>query len=185
MIGKTDPWYIHAGLYAVIIVLIYILINVAIIEPREVVEHERYLKNEARLRMKNLKEIQLLYFKKNKQFTDNLDALVEFYKNDPIIDSARTAFDSLTNKPANPFIELTDGKIEAESLYFTPKSRNRFVLMIDSTKSLDTVITTRGRFVRVDTTIRKGTRYKIEDPDGYGYIGDLENEALKNVISWE
>nr|HPI38098.1 hypothetical protein [Ignavibacteriaceae bacterium] len=144
MIAKTDPWYIHAGLYAVIIVLIYVLIRVAIIEPQEIVAHEKYVKDEARLRMKNLKEIQLLYFKKNKKFTDNIDSLIKFYKSDSIIDSIKTAFDSLAKKPANPFINLSDGNLNPDSLYTTPKSGKRFVLMIDSSKSLDTVVTTRG-----------------------------------------
>jgi hypothetical protein len=30
-----------------------------------------------------------------------------------------------------------------------------------------------------------GTKYYIEDPDGYGSVGSLSNDALKNTASWE
>jgi len=185
MFKKDDPWYVHAGLYLVIAVLVFLLIKVAVLDPSEIVEVQKYNKNEARLRMKNLKEIQLLYFKKNKKFTNDLDALIAFYKTDSSIDSIKNAVDSVTNKPSNPFINLSNGLLDPDSLFKTPGSQQRFVLSIDSTKSLDTLITTAGRFVRVDTTIKKGTRFKIEDPDGNGTIGDLENEALKTAVSWE
>jgi hypothetical protein len=67
----------------------------------------------------------------------------------------------------------------------SPKSRQRFIVKIDTTLSVDTVITTRGRFVRVDSTLKIGTKYLIEDPDGYGSIGSIESDALKNTASWE
>lgn len=185
MFKKDDPWYLHAGLYLVIAVLVFILIKVAVLDPSDIVEREKYNKNEARLRMKNLKEVQLLYFKKNKKFTNDLNELIKFYNTDSSIDSIKNAVDSMTNKSANPFINLSNGTLVADSLLRTPGSQQFFILSVDSTKSLDTVITTAGRFVRIDTTIKKGTRFKIEDPDGYGTIGDLENEALKTAVSWE
>ena len=41
MSKKSEPWYIHAVLYVVIVVLAYILIQVAIVEPNRVVEEEK------------------------------------------------------------------------------------------------------------------------------------------------
>ncbi len=182
---KQDQWYIHVAFYVVIGVLIYILIQVAIIEPKEVVAFEKYNKNEARLRMKNLKEAELLYFKKNNKFTNNLDSLLNFVKSSPFVDSVMNGFDSMMNRSSNPFTKLSHGEFSFDSLFTTPKSGQRFLLSIDSSMAFDSVITPSGKFLRVDTNIVMGQRYRIEDPDGYGYIGDLTNEALKNTASWE
>ena len=65
MNSRTEPWYVHAALYAVIVILAYILIRVAIIEPKEVVESERYFKTESRLRMSNLRAAEKLWQEKN------------------------------------------------------------------------------------------------------------------------
>ncbi|MDP2301469.1 MAG: hypothetical protein Q8N03_03470 [Ignavibacteria bacterium] len=184
MIKHQDPWYIHTALYLVVAVLVVILIQVAVVEPREIVAVEKYNKSEARLRMKNLREAQLLYFKKNEKFTNNLDDLISFI-NTPFVDSIRKSFDSLSNRPMDPFLVLTSGVFSPESLYFAPKTHQKFLLEIDTTTSLDSVFTNRGRFVRIDTTVRIGTKFRIEDPDGYGSIGDLTNDALKNTASWE
>lgn len=58
--SNQDPWYVHAGLYAIIIILTIILIKVAIIDPRDIVATEKYNRSESRLRMINLKEAQIL-----------------------------------------------------------------------------------------------------------------------------
>jgi hypothetical protein len=184
MIKNQDPWYIHVALYLVVAILVVILIQVAIVEPREIVAMEKYNKTEARLRMKNLREAQLLFFKKNEKFTNSLDDLISFI-NTPFVDSVRKSFDSASNRPMDPFLDLTSGVFSPESLYYTPKSHQKFIMEIDTTTSLDSVFTNRGRFVRIDTTIRIGTKFRIEDPDGYGTIGDLMNDALKNTASWE
>ena len=43
MNSKSEPWYFHAALYAVIVILIAILIKVAIIDPKNVVESGKLL----------------------------------------------------------------------------------------------------------------------------------------------
>ena len=95
------------------------------------------------------------------------------------------AFDSTTMKPANPFKPLSDGKFTPDSLFRTPKSQRPFIVQIDTSVSKDTVINQRGQILRVNTKKVIGTRYYIEDPDGYGTIGSLDNDALKNTSSWE
>src|SRR3990172_9878969 len=101
MNSKPEPWYIHAALYAVIAILVFVLIKVAVLDPKEVVAVEKYNKQESRLRMKNLKEAEILWFQKNGKFTANLDSLILFIKNDPYVDSVRNAFDSLSRRPAD------------------------------------------------------------------------------------
>jgi hypothetical protein len=88
-------------------------------------------------------------------------------------------------KPANPFNPLSHGEFTPESLKFTPRSNMMYVLQIDTSISIDTTVNRRGKVIRVDTTVTLGTRYFLEDPDGYGTIGDLYNDALKNTASWE
>jgi len=182
---KTDPWYIHAGLYLVIAILTVFLVKVAIIDPHEYVETEKYNKKESRLRMTNLKEAQILWQRKNGNYTGNLDALIEFIKSDPYVDSVVNTFDSLIMKIANPFNPLISGEFVPDSLKWTPKSHTVYVLQIDTSVTIDTVINRRGKITRVDTTIILGTRYYLEDVDGYGTIGSLDTDALKNTASWE
>ncbi len=182
---KTDPWYVHAGLYLVIAVLTVLLVKIAIIDPHDYVVTEKYNKKESRLRMTNLKEAQMLWERKNGNYSGNLDALIEFIISDPYVDSVVNAFDSLIMKPANPFKPLISGQFVADSLRWTPKSHSVYVLQIDTAIVIDTVINRRGKITRVDTSITFGTRYYIEDIDGYGSVGSLETDALKNTASWE
>ena len=180
-----DPWYVHAILYLVIAILAVILIKVAIIDPKDAVEQERFFKTESRLRMNNIKEAEILWQKKYGNFTDNINSLIKFIKEDPFADSVINSFDSLTMKPANPFKPLSSGMFTPDSLRFSPKSFQAYILQIDTSMIIDTTINRRGVVTRVDTNITLGTRYYLEDPDGYGTVGDLYNDALKNTSSWE
>ncbi len=182
---KPEPWYIHAGLYLAIIILALILIKVAIIDPKAAVEEQEYYKNEAHLRMTNLKQGEIIWQEKYGKFTDNLDSLVNFIKTDPMVDSVMHGFDTLSNRPTNPFVSLTTGAFTPESLYFSPRTHQKFFLEVDSTTSADTVINRRGKITRIDTTTTIGNLYYLEDPDGNGSIGSTNDEALKNTASWE
>lgn len=182
---NEDPWYVHVALYAVIAILTLILIKIAIIDPKEIMEREAYYKKEARLRMTNLKQAEILWQKKHGSFTDNLDSLINFVKSDRFVDSVVNSIDPVTNKSSNPFVKLSHGVFTPDSLLRTPKSQQRFVLRIDSTETVDSVVTPAGKLLRVEKRLVKGTRYLIEDPDGYGTVGSLDNDALKNTASWE
>ncbi len=182
---NEDPWYVHAGLYFIAAILTFLLIKVAVLDPSAEVEAEKYYKTETRLRMANLKEAQILFEKKNGAFTASLDKLIDFLKNDRFVDSVINAFDSLTMKPANPFRNLSDGTFTPDSLFLSPKSFQRFVMNIDTSVVSDTVVNPAGKVLRVDTKTVIGTKYYIEDPNGYGTIGSIDNDALKNTASWE
>ena len=182
---KSEPWYIHAGLYLVIIILALVLIKVAIIDPKAAVETEQYYKDETHLRMDNLKQGEILWHAKFGKFTGNLDSLVQFIKTDSSVDSAIHGFDTLSNRPTNPFVNLSNGAFTPESLYFTPRTHQRFILKVDTTTSLDTVINRRGKITRIDTTTTMGNLYLLDDPDGNGSIGSTTDEALKNTATWQ
>ena len=95
---KSDPWYVHAALYVVIAILTIVLIKVAIIDPRDYVEAEKYYKSESRLRMENIKEAEIFWQRKYGNYTDNLDSIINFVKYDPYVDSITSTFDSLIMK---------------------------------------------------------------------------------------
>ncbi len=182
---SAEPWYLHAALYTIIAILIFVLIKVAIIDPQNVVELENYNRKESRLRMKNLKEAEILWQKKHNYFTASLDSLVNFVKTSAYVDSVMHATDTLTHKSANPFLALSNGKFTPDSLFRTPGSDKPYILEVDTTISADTVVNRYGKVTRIDTVKQIGTMYYIEDPDGYGTVGSTTNQALLNTVSWE
>jgi len=182
---SNDPWYIHAALWVVIAILTFLLIQVSIIEPTEITRLENYYKTESRARMTNLKQAEMLYEEIHGKYSDNLDTLINFIKTDSTVHALMVGVDTVTNKSTNPFVNLTDGKFTPESLYTSPRSGKYFIVKIDTTLEVDTVINRRGRIVKIDSTITIGTRYVIESPDSKDKIGDLYSDALKNTSSWE
>lgn len=180
-----DKWYIHAALYLVIAILTIVLVKVAIIDPKNAIAQDKFWKTESRLRMTNIKSAEILWQIKNGNFTDNLAELITFIKTDKFVDSVVNAFDSLTMKPANPFKPLSNGEFSPDSLMRSPKSFQVYILQVDTSVSVDTTINRRGLVVDIDTTLVIGSKYLLEDPDGYGTVGDLNNDALKNTSSWE
>lgn len=185
MAEKQDPWYLHVGLYVVIALLVVYLAKIAIIDPQEIVAYEKYCKDESRLRMKNIKEAQVLYNQRFGKFTNNIDSLINFISKDSAVQALKTGYDSTMNRSTNPFWKLTTGEFNAESLRVAPKSGQPYLIQIDTSITFDSVINQNKRLLRIDTIKKIGTRYVVEDPDGYGKIGDLNNDALKNTASWE
>lgn len=182
---KSEPWYIHAGLYVVIAILIIVLVKVAIIDPTDYIHQENYSRSESQLRMDNIRQAQILWERENESFTDNLDDLVNFVKSDSTVQALMVGIDTLTNRSTNPFKNLTIGTFEADSLIFSPKSHSKYLMKVDTTVSIDTVINRRGKIVKIDTNTVIGSLYYLECPDGYGTVGNLETQSLKNTASWE
>lgn len=185
MTKKSEPWYIHAILYVVIAILLVVLIKVAIVDPADHIKKEEYYRSESQLRMDNIRQAQILWQKNNEQYTDNLSKLISYVKNDSVVHDLIVGIDTLTNRSTNPFKSLTTGEFTPDSLMFSPKSHSPYILQIDTTVSIDTVINRRGKIVRVDTTTVIGSLYYVECPDGYGTVGDLESPTLRNTASWE
>lgn len=182
---RTDPWYVHAILYTIIVLLIALLVKVAIIDPKEVVAIEKYNKTESRLRMSNLKEAQILWEKKYGRFASSLDSLINFVKYDSMVKKVMTGYDSLSRRPTNPFLKLSHGEFTPDSLYRTPKSWQFYILQVDTSEQADTIVNRQGKILRVEKYTVIGKRYYIEDPDGYGTVGSLTDDARKNTSSWE
>lgn len=185
MSSKSEPWYVHAILYVIIIALVYVLIQVAIIGPTQVIEQEKYWRTESRARMLNLREAQILWKDRYGNYTDNLENLISFVKNDTAIANLKDQIDSLSGRSKYPFKPLISVPFDPDSLYWAPKSHSYYFLKVDTTVNFDTVVNRRGNIVRIDTLTEIGKRYLLEDPDGFGKIGDLTSDALINTPSWE
>jgi len=183
--AKSESRYVHLILYAIIVVLVFVLIKVAYLDPNEILEQEKYYKKESRFRMSNIRAGERLWEAKYGRFTDNIDSLVLFLKNDPSVKKAIEGTDSITHKSTNPFVLLTHGLFEPDSLLLSPKSRLKYVLQIDTTETADTIIDRRGRIIKIEKNVVKGTKYFVGCPDGYGTIGDVRSEAMKHTASWE
>jgi hypothetical protein len=176
---------------------VLLLIQVAIIQPTEVTELNRYYKNESRARMNNIRQAQILWEQKHENYTDNIDSLVHFIKSDSAVSSTILGYDSITQRSTDPFVNLstfepfisdsgdTLFKFNPDSLFITPKSQMKFIVKVDTTVDIDTVINRRGKIVKIDSMITIGQRYVIENPDSKDKIGDLFSDALKNTASWE
>jgi hypothetical protein len=183
---KSEPWYIHAALIVVIIILSYVLLRVAILDPGEYVKKEKYFKTESRARMDNLRQAEILFSRKFEHFCGNLDTLINYVKTDSSVQALITGIDTLTGRSSNPFKPLVSvDSINFDSLFHSPKSLARYILEVDTTMQVDTVVNRRGKITSIDTTYLIGTKYYIECPDGYGSIGSLTSDALKNTASWE
>jgi hypothetical protein len=187
MSGKSEPWYIHAILYAVIVVLVYVLIRVAIVEPTDVIERQTYIRNESRLRMLNLREAQLIWEDRFGKYTDNLDSLINFIATDSLVAQKIAGFDTLTQRSTNPFKPLSNSVFNTDSLFIYPGNGLRYIMEVDTNTSIDTIINRRGKVVNIDTTVVIGTKYVILTPDSTNKdkIGDKFSDALKNAASWE
>lgn len=182
---KSEPWYIHAVLYVIIAILVYVLIKVAYLDPNEILEKEKYYKQESRLRMSNLRAAEKLWEAKYGRFTDNLNDLINFLKTDPSVKKAMEGVDTLTGRSTNPFVKLSDGRLVWDSITHSPKSGRPYILKVDTSVVADTIIDRLGRIIKIDSVKTIGQRYYIECPDGYGTIGDLRSDALKHTASWE
>lgn len=197
MSEKSESWYVHATLYAIIIALVFVLIQVAIVEPTEVVEKENYYKAESRARMNNVRQAQILWEEQFERFTDNLDSLIHFIKTDTNVAKIATGYDTLSRRSTNPFVNLSTSGVflsdsgdtiftfNPDSLFTSPRSHQKFIVQVDTTIDVDTVINRRGRIVKIDSIITIGQRYLIQNPDSKDKIGDLFSDALKNTASWE
>ena len=195
MSKKAEPWYLHAGLWAVIVILVVVLIQVSITGPTEVLRIKEYNKSESRLRMTNLKHAQILYEQKHDKFSDNLDTLINFIRTDSSVLNLMAAFDTVKIyrmdgdttilKSRNPFSDLVSGPFSYDSLYTSPRSGKMFIVKIDTLLEVDTVINRRGRIVKIDSITTIGKRYLIKSPDSKDLIGDVDSDALLNTENWD
>ena len=127
---KSEPWYIHAALIVVIIILSYVLLRVAILDPGEYVKKEKYFKTESRARMDNLRQAEILFSRKFEHFCGNLDTLINYVKTDSSVQALITGIDTLTGRSSNPFKPLVSvDSINFDSLFHSLLERSQHFLL--------------------------------------------------------
>ncbi len=155
MANKKPFGIVDAILVVVILGLTYVLFRV-INDPGQQLAYEENMKWESRARMSALRTAENEYYGMKQTYTSNIDSLIMFVKDS--VDASRV--DSLFT---NTKLYLT--KFSFDSIRTTPKSGSPFVIAVDDTSEVH--------------------RYRIEDPDGFGYIGSLTDPDEHNKASWE
>lgn len=136
---------------AIAIIGLAYYLYVSITEPYNVIERQEELTRQTRERMTQIRTAQVEFEKRYDYFTGSLDTLVIFLK------------DSLTEQQVD---SLYSASFVPDSLPFSPRTGNRFVLSINDTLSVDV--------------------YLLEDPDSDDQIGTLTADVTQvNAASWE
>ncbi len=143
------------GILAIVIVGLAYLLYVSITEPYDVIERQAELTDMTRARMDQIRTAMIMHENQYDRFPTTLDSLVLFIRTDSAL-SLPGRMDSVFGVTGfNP-----------GSLFFSPRTGNRFTLAVNDTSRVKT--------------------YLLEDPDTDDFIGTLEpNPGDVNVSSWE
>ncbi len=149
---QTKSLVIQIVMGVVIVVLVFLLYR-TISVPAERIQRQEELTELTRARMIDIREAMIRYEQQYDDFPSTLDSLVLFVKED-----------SLMQANIN---EIYGSNFEPDSLPFSPRTGERFILQVNDTSQVDT--------------------YLLRDPDREGdYIGTLEpNPTEVNAASWE
>ncbi len=139
----------------IVIVLLFGVLVYTIWEPFEIIKTQEQQRTESRLRMANIRNAQMFYFTQYQTYQKDLDSLVYWIQTDSLAVAKR---DSL-------FKPLITGVFEPESLKYSPRSHEQYALAVDDTSTTH--------------------RYFLECPDGYGFVGSLEDVSQLHRASWE
>jgi hypothetical protein len=149
--GRGAQTAIQVVLAIVIVVLAYWL-YVSITEPYEAIKRQEQLTEVTRERMEDIRTAMIRFEDVNGRYPKTLDSLVMFVKIDSLY---AIAADSIFG-----------AGFVADSLPFSPRTGNQFLLSVNDTSRVVT--------------------YMLEDPDSQDHIGTTEPDiTLLNAASWE
>ncbi|NOY05081.1 MAG: hypothetical protein GXO82_00355 [Chlorobi bacterium] len=152
---QKQPFGIVDFVLIVVIIALTGLLVYIIYKPSAELARQENLKWESRARMTHLRTAELQYYHRNKDYLADIDSILIFIR------------DSLSAEQRDSlFPRLYTGPFVIDSLRHSPRSLQPYIIMVDDTSS-------------------KVPRYRIEDPDGYGYISSLEDPTEHNKASWE
>jgi hypothetical protein len=155
MAHKQPFGIVDAVLVVVILGLTYVLFRV-INDPGQQLAQEENMKWESRSRMAALRTAQIEYYGAKQRYMADIDSLLSFVQDS--LPAARV--DSLFTGS-----KLYMGAFSFDSIRVAPKSHAPYLISVDDTSQV--------------------RRYRIEDPDGYGYISSLTDPDEHNRASWE
>ena len=152
MSSRAKRLVVEIILGIIIIGLSYYLYR-TIREPAERLALQEELTEQTRNRMEDIRTAMIRYENENERYPTTLDSLVMFVEQDS---SVQAQMDSLFGANFNP-----------DSLPYSPRTGNRFVLQVNDTADVET--------------------YRLQDPDRESdYIGTVSSDITElNAASWE
>jgi len=153
MASRTSQ--IRIGLQVVLVVAILGLsyyLYYSLTEPYDRIERQQQITEETRARMSNIRTALIDYERDSTGFPDSLDLLLTHIRDDSMLSNAQ---DSIFGGPVN-----------LDSLFYSPRSGNRFQYAVSDTGQVET--------------------YLLQDPDTDDEIGTLSGDpTATNTASWE
>jgi hypothetical protein len=138
-----------------VIVVLFGVLIYVLYQPYKIREEQEMWKKESRARLVDIRAGQLMYIGQYGKYATSIDSLVAYI---------RQKTDEGT-VPEGTFKPLSTSPFVPESLLHAPESGRLYDM------------------TAVDTTVIK--KYMVSDPDGYGSIGSLTDDARVNKASWE
>jgi len=146
---------IRIGIQAVLAVAILGLayyLYYSITEPYERIERQQEITEQTRARMSNIRTALIDYERDSTGFPDSLDVLMKHIQGDSLLTNAQDS--------------VFGGPINLDSLFYSPRTGNRFLYTVSDTGRVET--------------------YLLEDPDSDDEIGTLSGDPTQtNAASWE
>jgi hypothetical protein len=139
----------------IIIVFLIALLVYTIWEPFDIIRTDEEHRAESRTRMAILRNTQILYFTQNRTYQRDIDSLITWLTTDSL---AVARQDSLIR-------DVTAQPVNPEDLKYSPRSHEKYTILVDDTSSTH--------------------RYRIECPDSYGFVSDLDDVSQLHRASWE
>ncbi len=145
---------IISGVLTVVIIALAWLLYDSITSPYQKIEQQREVTEQVRHRMTVVRDALVEHQRRNNNFPQSLDDLVEWLKTDEnMVARGDTLFQFRSPHRYNP-----------DSLVYSPRTGNRFQYALND-------------------TIRPNI-YLLEDPDTDDAIGSLERTTLLNATNW-
>ncbi len=145
---------IISGVLAVVIIVLAWLLYDSITSPYQKVEEQREVTEHVRHRLTVVRDALVEHQRRNNQFPETLDDLVEWLKtNETMVERGDSLF-----KFRPPY------EYDPDALIYSPRTGNRFNYTLND-------------------TLRPNI-YLLEDPDTDDAIGSLERTTLLNATNW-
>ncbi|MFO8099196.1 MAG: hypothetical protein R6T83_06170 [Salinibacter sp.] len=139
-------------LLGILIIGLAYFLYYSITDPYEQIERQQQLQEMNRERMSNIRTSLIDFERDSGSFPDSLSVLLQHIRNDSVLSNAQDS--------------VYGGSINLDSLFFSPRSGDRYQYSVSDTGQVET--------------------YLLEDPDSDDKIGTLSGDPTQtNAASWE
>lgn len=154
---QKDSIYLHAAIIIALLGLVYLLIQAIFILPIKEKEKDEAYRKISFEQIQKISKAQELYKLKFNRYTDSFDTLFAF------LNSMKKMYDynAVFNIPK-------DSQIIFDSLKYSPKTHSTYILIPDTTITLDTIFNKNKQIVGIQMGQKIiGKKLTIKCPDGY------------------